>query len=65
MVAAASLRTVSLCVGFASLTAVLYHLGILQRVVRVLGGGLGWLLGTEKAESTNAAANIFVAAQVY
>ncbi|GHJ60896.1 nucleoside transporter NupC [Nocardioides sp. OK12] len=45
---------------FASLTAVLYHLGILQRVVRVLGGGLGWLLGTEKAESTNAAANIFV-----
>ena len=45
---------------FAALTAVLYHLGILQRVVRVLGGGLGWLLGTEKAESTNAAANIFV-----
>ena len=36
---------------FAALTAVLYHLGILQRVVRVLGGGLGWLLGTEKAES--------------
>ncbi|ANH37873.1 Nucleoside permease NupX [Nocardioides dokdonensis FR1436] len=45
---------------FASLTAVLYHLGILQRVVNVLGGGLGWLLGTEKAESVNAAANIFV-----
>ena len=45
---------------FASLTAVLYHLGILQRVVAVLGGGLGWLLGTERAESVNAAANVFV-----
>lgn len=45
---------------FASLTAVLYHLGVLQRVVSVLGGGLGRLLGTQRAESVNAAANIFV-----
>ncbi len=45
---------------FASLTAVLYHWGILQRVVEVLGGGLQKLLGTGRAESVNAAANIFV-----
>lgn len=45
---------------FASLTAVLYHLGVLQRVVEVLGGGLGRLLGTGREESVNAAANIFV-----
>lgn len=45
---------------FASLTAVLYHLGILQRVVSVLGGALQRLLGTGRAESVNAAANIFL-----
>lgn len=45
---------------FASLTAVLYHLGILQWVVRIIGGGLAKLLGTTRPESMNAAANIFV-----
>lgn len=45
---------------FASLTAVLYHWRILQFVVEKLGKALGWALGTRKAESVNAAANIFV-----
>jgi concentrative nucleoside transporter, CNT family len=45
---------------FASLTAVLYHWGILQRVVSVLGGGIQRVVGTGRAESVNAAANIFV-----
>ncbi|WP_299520259.1 nucleoside transporter C-terminal domain-containing protein [uncultured Serinicoccus sp.] len=45
---------------FASLTAVLYHFKILQFVVERLGSALGWALGTRKAESVNAAANIFV-----
>lgn len=45
---------------FAALTAVLYHFGILQVVVRVIGGGLAKVLGTREAESVNAAANIFV-----
>lgn len=45
---------------FGSLTAVLYHFGILQFVVEKLGRALGWALGTRKAESVNAAANIFV-----
>ncbi|MGB7448595.1 MAG: nucleoside transporter C-terminal domain-containing protein [Ornithinimicrobium sp.] len=45
---------------FAALTAVLYHLGILQKVVEGLGGAIAKLLGTHRAESVNAAANIFV-----
>ncbi|HLS75126.1 MAG TPA: nucleoside transporter C-terminal domain-containing protein [Actinomycetaceae bacterium] len=45
---------------FASLTAVLYHVGLLQLVTRWIGGALAKILGTERAESMNAAANIFV-----
>ncbi len=45
---------------FASLTAVLYYLGVLQLVTRWIGGALARVLGTERAESMNAAANIFV-----
>ncbi|MDO5502357.1 MAG: nucleoside transporter C-terminal domain-containing protein [Actinomycetia bacterium] len=55
-----ALQVLPVIVFFASLTAVLYHLGILQKVVAVLGGGLAALLGTRKAESVNAAANVFV-----
>src|SRR5699024_7974346 len=45
---------------FASLTAVLYHVGVLQLVTRAIGGGLAKILGTTGPESMNAAANIFV-----
>lgn len=45
---------------FSSLIAVLYQLGLMQRVIRVIGGGLQYLLGTSRAESMSAAANIFV-----
>jgi CNT family concentrative nucleoside transporter len=45
---------------FASLTAVLYHWNILQWVVRIIGGALQKALGTSRAESMNATANIFV-----
>ena len=55
-----ALQVLPVIIFFASLTAVLYHLGVLQWVVRGLGGGLGRLLGTQHAESVNAAANIFV-----
>ncbi|MFD0922559.1 NupC/NupG family nucleoside CNT transporter [Saccharopolyspora rosea] len=44
----------------ASLTAVLYHWNILQWVVRIIGGGLQKVLGTTRAESLNATANIFL-----
>jgi len=45
---------------FSSLVAVLYYLGIMGWVIRVLGGALRRLLGTSRAESLSAAANIFV-----
>jgi len=45
---------------FSSLVAVLYYLGIMGWIIRVLGGGLQRLLGTSRAESMSATANIFV-----
>jgi CNT family concentrative nucleoside transporter len=45
---------------FASLVSILYHLGIMQRVVRWVGGALGWVTGIGRVESLGAAANIFV-----
>jgi CNT family concentrative nucleoside transporter len=44
----------------ASLSAVLYYLHVLQWVVRIIGGGLQKVLGTTRAESLNATANIFL-----
>ncbi|MGO1983121.1 NupC/NupG family nucleoside CNT transporter [Brachybacterium alimentarium] len=55
-----ALQVLPVIIFFASLTAVLYHWKILPKVVSLLGGGLGKLLGTGYAESVNAAANIFV-----
>jgi len=45
---------------FSALMSVLYHLKIMQIIVRVLGGGLRWVIGTKAVESLNAAANIFI-----
>ncbi|QST01171.1 NupC/NupG family nucleoside CNT transporter [Pontibacillus sp. ALD_SL1] len=45
---------------FSSLIAVLYHLGIMQKVIMLIGGLLSKVLGTTKVESINAAGNIFV-----
>lgn len=45
---------------FSSLISVLYYLGIMQLVIRILGGALRKLLGTSHAESMSATANIFV-----
>lgn len=43
-----------------SVFAVLYHLGLMQRVVDLLAAALGRLLGTSGAESLAAVANVFV-----
>ncbi|PZT89975.1 MAG: NupC/NupG family nucleoside CNT transporter [Citromicrobium sp.] len=45
---------------FAALVSILYHLGIMQRIVRWVGGAIGWVTGISKVESLGAAANIFV-----
>ncbi|WP_145496760.1 NupC/NupG family nucleoside CNT transporter [Yersinia bercovieri] len=55
-----ALRVLPVIVFFSSLIAVLYYLGIMQIVIKVLGGGLQKLLGTSRTESLSATANIFV-----
>ncbi|TWX51585.1 NupC/NupG family nucleoside CNT transporter [Colwellia hornerae] len=45
---------------FSSLIAVLYYLGIMQWVIKIIGGSLQKLLKTSKPESLSATANIFV-----
>jgi CNT family concentrative nucleoside transporter len=40
--------------------SVLYHLKIMQWVVKLFGGALRWIIGTGPVESLNAAANIFI-----
>lgn len=45
---------------FASLTAILYHYGILQKVVSWMSKGMQKLMGTSGAESLSVVANIFV-----
>lgn len=55
-----ALRVLPVIVFFSSLIAVLYYLGIMQIVIRLLGGGLQKLLGTSRTESLSATANIFV-----
>ena len=45
---------------FASLVSILYYLGIMQLVVRWIGGALEKVTGVSKVESLCAAANIFV-----
>ncbi|MTB38595.1 NupC/NupG family nucleoside CNT transporter [Providencia vermicola] len=55
-----ALRVLPIIVFFSSLIAVLYYLGIMQLVIKVLGGGLQKVLGTSRTESLSATANIFV-----
>ncbi|MEQ5767095.1 NupC/NupG family nucleoside CNT transporter [Halomonas sp. H33-56] len=55
-----AVKVLPVIIFFSSLTAVLYYLGIMQWVVRLLGGALQKLLGTSRTESLSATANIFV-----
>ena len=55
-----ALLALPVIVFFAALVSILYYLGIMQRVVRWVGGGIGWVTGISRVESLGAAANIFV-----
>jgi CNT family concentrative nucleoside transporter len=54
------IKVLPVIVFFSALVAVLYHLGIMNWVIRILGGGLQKFLRTSKSESLSATANIFV-----
>ncbi|MBM7071673.1 NupC/NupG family nucleoside CNT transporter [Shewanella sp. 202IG2-18] len=55
-----AINVLPVIVFFSSLIAVLYYLGIMQWVIRIIGGGLQKALGTSRTESMSATANIFV-----
>lgn len=55
-----AVSVLSVIIFFSALISVLYYLGIMQFFIRIIGGGLSRILGTSKAESVSAAANIFV-----
>ena len=45
---------------FSSLVSLLYHIGLMGWIIKLIGGALEAILQTTKAESTSATANIFV-----
>lgn len=55
-----AVKVLPIIIYFAALMAVLYHLGIMQRVVAVLAWVLRRALGISGAEALSAAANIFL-----
>ena len=55
-----AIQVLPVIVFFSALVAVLYHLGIMTWVIKILGGGLQKLLKTSRPESLSATANIFV-----
>ena len=55
-----AINVLPVIVFFSSLIAVLYYLGIMQWVIRIIGGALQKALGTSRTESMSATANIFV-----
>ncbi len=55
-----AMSVLTIIIFFSSLISVLYYLGIMQIIIKIIGGFLSKVLGTTQAESVNAAANIFV-----
>ncbi|WP_028117601.1 NupC/NupG family nucleoside CNT transporter [Ferrimonas senticii] len=55
-----AINVLPVIVFFSSLIAVLYYLGIMQWVIRIIGGGLQKALGVSRPEAMSATANIFV-----
>ncbi|MGH8167639.1 MAG: NupC/NupG family nucleoside CNT transporter [Woeseiaceae bacterium] len=55
-----ALNVLPVIVFFSALMSVLYYLGVMQKVVAILGGALHRLLRTSQIESMTAVSNIFV-----
>lgn len=45
---------------FAAIVSILYYIGVMQLIVKWLGGAIQWITGISKVESLASAANIFV-----
>ncbi len=55
-----AINVLPIIIFFSALIAVLYYLGIMQVVIRLLGGAMQKVLGTSRTEAMSATANIFV-----
>lgn len=55
-----AIHVLPIIIFFSAFMSVLYYLGIMQRLVRYIGLAVQKVLGTSQAESTAAAANIFI-----
>lgn len=55
-----ALNVLPLVIFFSAFIAVLYYLGIMQVIIRVIGGAMAKVLGTTQAESMSAVSNIFI-----
>jgi CNT family concentrative nucleoside transporter len=55
-----AINVLPIIIFFAALMSVLYHLRVMEWIVRLVGGALHKIIGTGTIESMNAAANIFV-----
>ncbi|MGX1111220.1 CNT family concentrative nucleoside transporter [Pseudoalteromonas sp. MBR-15] len=55
-----AIQVLPVIVFFSALVAVLYHIGVMDWIIKILGGGLQKLLKTSRPESLSATANIFV-----
>ena len=55
-----AIQALPVIIFFAALISILYYLGIMQLVIRWVGGALEWVTGISKVESLCAASNIFV-----
>jgi len=55
-----ALAALPVIIFFASLISILYYLGIMQFVIKWIGGGIRFITGITRVESLSAAANIFV-----
>lgn len=55
-----AINVLGIIIFFSALISGLYHIGLMPRVINLIGGGIQKLLGTGRAESLSATANIFV-----
>ncbi|MGD8173866.1 NupC/NupG family nucleoside CNT transporter [Vibrio sp. TRT 21S02] len=55
-----AINVLGIIIFFSALISGLYHIGLMPKVINLIGGALQRLLGTGRAESLSATANIFV-----
>jgi concentrative nucleoside transporter, CNT family len=55
-----AIHTLPIIIFFAALVSILYYFGIMQFIVKWVGGAIQWVTGISKVESLGSAANIFV-----